>query len=43
MVKKTILLFLCVISVVTNAGKPLKERDYIGHWWTDSAHMKEKN
>ncbi len=43
MVKKTILLILCVISVVTNAGKPLKESDYIGHWWTDSAHMKEKN
>ena len=43
MVKIIILLLLCVTSVVANAGKPLKEGDYIGHWWTDSANMKEKN
>lgn len=43
MVKNTVLLLLCVISVVANAGKPLKERDYVGHWWTDSAQMKEEN
>ncbi len=43
MVKKIILLLLCVTSVVTNAGKPLKEGDYVGHWWTDSANMKQKN